>query len=322
MGDARGKMAVASGENRRKKTEHSAETRSSRVEGSRVEGSRVQEREGRTGLFTGGFGAGETALEEFDLAVVVGLVFGDMKPFAVIVGGSPAPVFVHGHEPLVIALAKFGESFLAGFPYQVQIVIEIVAFDGFARGFAEAAGHVPLLFDAVRPTVPLEAIESVELEKRFDGGQMQEEGANAVGFVVEEEVELLGGKTFGGHQNLRARESHHGGERPDFRGEAFLGADDGVGFVRWGRCGRLREKGYTGESCRERSGGLEEATACGPAVAGRHKGSSDEMSSAMREASNARMITLRFVARQGGTVRKKKTSPVFEHGGRRKRESP
>src|SRR5947209_4851482 len=108
---------------------------------------------------------------------MVGFMFSDMKPFAVVVGGSPAPVFVNGHEPLVVALAKFGESVLAGFLEQVQIVIEIVAFDGFARGFAEAAGHVPLLFDAVGPTVPLKAIESVELEKRFDGGQMQEEGA-------------------------------------------------------------------------------------------------------------------------------------------------
>ena len=40
---------------------------------------------------------------------MVGFVRGDLKPLAKIVGGSPAAAFVHGHEPLVVALAEFGE---------------------------------------------------------------------------------------------------------------------------------------------------------------------------------------------------------------------
>jgi len=31
---------------------------------------------------------------ELDLAVVVGFVFGDMEPLAIVVGGSPGPAFV------------------------------------------------------------------------------------------------------------------------------------------------------------------------------------------------------------------------------------
>ena len=40
------------------------------------------------GLFRRGFRTGDAALQEFDLAVVVGFVFGDVKPFGVIVGGK------------------------------------------------------------------------------------------------------------------------------------------------------------------------------------------------------------------------------------------
>ena len=64
---------------------------------------------------------------------------------------GPARVFVNGHEPLVIALAKFRERFLAGLFEYVQIVVEMVALDGLSRGFIQAARHVPLLFDASEP---------------------------------------------------------------------------------------------------------------------------------------------------------------------------
>src|SRR6266446_8578751 len=93
--------------------------------------------ETRVSLFARGFRAGEAALQELDLAVVVGFVFGDMKPLAIIVRRSPAPVFVDGHEPFVVALAKLGKGFLASFLEQIQIVVKIVTLDGFAGGFAK-----------------------------------------------------------------------------------------------------------------------------------------------------------------------------------------
>ena len=44
----------------------------------------------KDGLLFGRFSAGEAALQEFDLAVVVGLVFGDMKQFGVVLRGEVA----------------------------------------------------------------------------------------------------------------------------------------------------------------------------------------------------------------------------------------
>ena len=40
------------------------------------------------------------------MAVVVGFVFGDVEPLAVVVGGSPRPVFIDSHEPGIVALTK------------------------------------------------------------------------------------------------------------------------------------------------------------------------------------------------------------------------
>src|SRR6267154_911968 len=93
--------------------------------------------ETRVSLFGRGFRAGEAALQELDLAVVVGFVFGDMKPLAIIVRRSPAPVFVDGHKPFVVALAKLGKRFLASVLEQIQIVVKIVTLDGFAGGFGK-----------------------------------------------------------------------------------------------------------------------------------------------------------------------------------------
>ena len=47
------------------------------------------------------FGAGEAGLQEFDLAVVVGLVFGDVDPLAVIVHPR---LRIQSHEPFIVAL--------------------------------------------------------------------------------------------------------------------------------------------------------------------------------------------------------------------------
>src|SRR5712692_122886 len=71
-----------------------------------------------TCLSVGGFSPGQTALQELDLAVVVGFVFGDMEPFAMIVPApfvacSRQPRFVHGCQPLIVTFAEFGECFVA-----------------------------------------------------------------------------------------------------------------------------------------------------------------------------------------------------------------
>ena len=66
-------------------------------------------------LFAGGFGTGQAALQEFDLAIVIGFVFGHVEPFAVVVGRSPAPRFVHTCQPVIVALSKFCEGLLARF---------------------------------------------------------------------------------------------------------------------------------------------------------------------------------------------------------------
>ena len=63
-------------------------------------------------LFGSGFCAGQAGLQEFDLAVVIGFVFGDVEPFAIIIG---AEIFVDDHEPLVVALLQFRERMFARF---------------------------------------------------------------------------------------------------------------------------------------------------------------------------------------------------------------
>lgn len=84
------------------------------------------------------------------MAVVIGFVLADVEPFAVVVGGSPAPGLVDREEPSVVAFAKFRQSFFAGLAENIQIVVEIVAFDGFAGGFAEFHGDAKFFLVSVR----------------------------------------------------------------------------------------------------------------------------------------------------------------------------
>src|SRR5579863_1915028 len=113
---------------------------------------------GAHGLFAGRFGAWETALEEFDLAVVVGLVLGDMEPLSVVIG---AGVGVHHSEPLVVALFELGEGAFPRFLQEIEVVIERVALDGLAGGFAELHGNSPFFRDGVGHLFKAEAAENV-----------------------------------------------------------------------------------------------------------------------------------------------------------------
>jgi len=92
---------------------------------------------------------------------VVGLVLGDVRAFAVIVGWSPGEIFIDGHQPLIVKLAEFGEGLLASFRQGIHIKVEVVTGDGLARRIAKIHGYVPLLLDAIRPTAPLDAFESL-----------------------------------------------------------------------------------------------------------------------------------------------------------------
>jgi hypothetical protein len=56
---------------------------------------KVQER-GNRALFAG-FRARNAAFDKLDLAVVIGLVLGEVDPFAVIVSWSLGEIFVDGH---------------------------------------------------------------------------------------------------------------------------------------------------------------------------------------------------------------------------------
>src|SRR5689334_11089504 len=103
-----------------------------------------------SGLFVGRFGAGKTALQELDLAIVVGFVLGDVEPLRIVVG-APTALRVHQGQPLVVTLPKLGERPVARFVEDVQVMVEILALDGLARRLAEVHGDVPLLLDVVGP---------------------------------------------------------------------------------------------------------------------------------------------------------------------------
>ena len=85
---------------------------------------------------------------------MIGFVFSDVEPLGEIVH---AHIGVDFGEPLVLTFLELGEIFFARFVEGVEVVVEIVAFDGFARGLVEIHGDVPFLFDFAGPGVPLHA---------------------------------------------------------------------------------------------------------------------------------------------------------------------
>src|ERR1700722_11450983 len=79
-------------------------------------------------LFGSGFCAWKARFQEFYLSVMIGFVFGYVKPFGVIVGFEVA-LDCHGDQPFVVALFEFGESFLANLMQLGEVEVEAVAFD-------------------------------------------------------------------------------------------------------------------------------------------------------------------------------------------------
>jgi len=68
---------------------------------------------------------------------VIGFVFGDVKPFGEIVH---AHIRVHDGEPFVVALFELGEIFFARFVKDVEVVVEIVAFEALRAGSSRFMG--------------------------------------------------------------------------------------------------------------------------------------------------------------------------------------
>ncbi len=161
---------------------------------------------------------------------MVGFVLAYVEPFAIIVGRSPRPFFIDGEEPVVVALFEFGEGSGSHFGECVDVVAQRVAFNGFTAGVAEFAGGGETFCVGFGPVAPLAVVEGVQLVEAFGGGQVEEHGADGVGFVVVQVIELLYGQTFYRHQYYFAHPVEHGYQRTYLWRVAGFRADDVVKF--------------------------------------------------------------------------------------------
>jgi len=134
--------------------------------------------------YLSGFVTGKSFDEKVDLAGVVGDVLADVEPLAVVVGRSPGPGFVDGHEPGVVSLAKLGEGLFSGFVESVGVEGEVVAFDGLAASVAEVHGGVPFGGDVGGPLAPWLPVEGVALVVGFGGGEVEHEGSDGVRVLI------------------------------------------------------------------------------------------------------------------------------------------
>ena len=107
------------------------------------------------------FCAGQALSQEGDLSGVMRLMLTDVEPLAIIVGRTPRPIFVDGHEPGVIALAEFRQRFCTGLPQDVQIVVSVVALDGFPARVPQIHRRIPLLLHGIGPSVPFLVFERI-----------------------------------------------------------------------------------------------------------------------------------------------------------------
>lgn len=118
-------------------------------------------------------------------------MFGNVKPLAIVVGGPPPPGPIPRHEPCVVPLAKFGESFLTSLSQRFQIKIEIISHDRFSRGIAKFHWQAPFFLPRVGNIFHGNAVGSIQLVELLDRRQVHERRADPIGFVVEKEVQVL-----------------------------------------------------------------------------------------------------------------------------------
>src|SRR5580692_2498405 len=136
-------------------------------------------------LLAARLGSGQALLQELDLAVVVGFVFAHVEPLAVIVRRPPAPGLVYGQQPGVVALAELSQSLLACLAQQIQIVVEVMAFDRLAPLITEAHSRAPFFFVITRQLLERVPFKCIQLIDPIGGGQVHEQRANRVGVRVE-----------------------------------------------------------------------------------------------------------------------------------------
>ena len=67
------------------------------------------------------------------------LVLADVEPLAIIVGWTPRPVLVDGHEPGVIALTELCQRFRTDLLEDVQVIVSVVTLDRFPAGIPRPA---------------------------------------------------------------------------------------------------------------------------------------------------------------------------------------
>lgn len=134
--------------------------------------------------------AGSPAFDPFDLAVVVRFVFAHVKPLAVIVRRPPTRIGIDLHEPRVVPLAVFCQGVLPHLLQNIQIIGELVSLDALSRRRAQTRRRVPI--------APFFALESVNLIKPFNCGEVEEQRPDGIGFRIVEIIELRHGDTLHG----------------------------------------------------------------------------------------------------------------------------
>lgn len=83
--------------------------------------------------------------QKSDLASMVRFVLANMEPFPtdIYLLAAIELLCIGGWEPLVISFAEFGEGVFTGLVEDVEIVVEVVALDGFATAIAKVHRRVP-----------------------------------------------------------------------------------------------------------------------------------------------------------------------------------
>src|SRR5579859_554589 len=214
-------------------------------------------------------GAWQTLAEEGDLAGVMRDMFADVEPF---------PMNIHFHfsellgfarlQPGIIALLEFSERLFASLAENVGVVLKVVAFDLLAAGVAEVHGCVPLLLDVVGPAIPLLIVEGVHLIVGLGGCDVKNEGADGIGVLVKESIQLRLSKPFDEAIQRALHVREHRNHGADLGAVPRAWADDEK-IVVWRYLGIVGVSGWRERRHAGESGGCESCEK--EAAAGREK---------------------------------------------------
>src|SRR6201996_2571542 len=122
--------------------------------------------------FVDRFSSGETFCQKRYLPGVMRFMLADVEPFPIDVYFPFAKLLrFTTKQPRVIALFEFGQRVLACFVQNIEVVIEIVAFDRLTPSVAEVHGRVPLFLDIVGPAIPILILECVHAVVSLRSGE-------------------------------------------------------------------------------------------------------------------------------------------------------